>query len=139
MRILCSAALVLVAIFLFGCVHEKTSTPQYAEIPRSALTTPSPTLNPASGAPSEPSASQKLIVTPTEGLTGKVSRVNPNLRFVVLTFPIGQMPDVSRAMNLYRQGLKVAEVKITGPQRNDSIVADIITGDAELGDEARDR
>ena len=129
MRNLFRAALVLVAILLFGCAHEKASTPQYAEFPKTASAAhPSP----APGTASESSPSQKLIVTPTEGLTGKVSKVNPNLRFVVLTFPIGQMPDLNRIMNLYRQGLKVGEIKITGPQRNDSIVADIKIGRAHV-------
>ena len=29
---------------------------------------------------------------------------------------------------LYRDGLKVGEVKITGPQRDNDIVADLVTG-----------
>jgi len=40
-------------------------------------------------------------------------------------------------MNLYRGGLKVGEVKITGPQDDDNIVADLLTGDSEVGDQAR--
>jgi hypothetical protein len=33
--------------------------------------------------------------------------------------------------------LKVGEVKVTGPQREDNIVADLAAGEAEVGDEAR--
>jgi hypothetical protein len=40
-------------------------------------------------------------------------------------------------MNLYRRGLKVGEVKVTGPAREDNIVADLVAGEAEVGDEAR--
>jgi hypothetical protein len=40
---------------------------------------------------------------------------------------------------LYRRGLKVAEVRIAGPQYDDNIVADVLEGEAELGDEARNR
>jgi hypothetical protein len=35
--------------------------------------------------------------------------------------------------------LKVAEVKITGPQQETSILADIVSGDADLGDTVRDQ
>jgi hypothetical protein len=33
--------------------------------------------------------------------------------------------------------LKVAEISVTGPQREDSIVADIVAGEAEVGDDVR--
>jgi hypothetical protein len=35
--------------------------------------------------------------------------------------------------------LKIAEVKVCGPQRDDNIVADLVSGDAEVGDEVRDQ
>jgi hypothetical protein len=70
-------------------------------------------------------------------LAGEVSRVNPAARFVVLTFPSDQMPVMDQLLNLYRQGAKVAEVKVTGPQRGNSIVADMVGGAPEVGDEAR--
>ena len=35
--------------------------------------------------------------------------------------------------------LKVGEVKITGPQRDDHIVGDLTTGEAQVGDEVRDK
>ena|SRR5436190_2027653 len=139
MRKLSSAALLLVAIFLFGCAHEKTASAQYAEFSGTPAVAPNRTPSPTPSTAPEPASGQKLIVTPTDGLNGKVSKVNANLRFVVLTFPVGQMPDLNRRMNLYRQGLKVGEVNITGPQRNDSVVADVTAGEAEPGDEVRDR
>jgi len=79
------------------------------------------------------------IVTPDRGLAGKVVRVNTQGRFVVLNFPIGQMPALEQAMNLYRGGLKTGEIRITGPQHDDNIVADVVAGDAAVGDEVRDR
>jgi hypothetical protein len=33
--------------------------------------------------------------------------------------------------------LKVGEVKINGWQHNDNVVADLVAGDAQIGDEAR--
>ena len=83
------------------------------------------------------SPSQKLVVTPATALVGKVVQVNTAGRFVVLNFPLGRLPALEQRMNLYRGGLKVGEVKITGPQDDDNIVADLITGDSEVGDQAR--
>ena len=82
---------------------------------------------------------RKLIVTPEERLQGKVAWVNSNLRFVVMTFPVGQMARPGQYLNVYRKGLKVGEVRVTGPQRDDSTVADILSGDAGAGDVVLDR
>jgi len=65
--------------------------------------------------------------------------VNPGARFVVLSFPVGKLPAIDQRLNLYRAGLKIGEVKITGPQYDDNIVADLVVGDAEVGDQVRDR
>ena len=63
--------------------------------------------------------------------------VNSAGRFVVINFPLGRMPLLDQHLNLYRRGLKVGEVKITGPQQDDNIVGDLVSGEAETGDEAR--
>lgn len=93
-------------------------------------------------APSVPegkASSQQLIVTPENGLTGKVEMVNQNARYVVLSFPIGHLPAMEQRLNVYRRGLKVGEVKVSGPQIEDNVVADIIEGDSSPGDEVRDK
>jgi hypothetical protein len=72
-------------------------------------------------------------------LDGRIAWVNSNLQFVVITFPIGQMPAVDQRLNIYRHGLKVGEVRITGPQNDDNIVGDILAGEAAPGDSIRDR
>jgi hypothetical protein len=82
---------------------------------------------------------QRLIITPETALSGKVLKVNREARFVVLNFPVGRLPAVDQRLNVYRRNLKVGEVKVTGPQREDNIVADITVGEAEAGDEVRDR
>jgi hypothetical protein len=90
--------------------------------------------------PAEPKpTSQKLIVTPETGLVGKVETVNQNLHYVVLSFPIGHLPALEQRMSVYRHGLKVGEVKVTGPQIEDNVVADIVEGDSGPGDEVRDK
>jgi hypothetical protein len=87
---------------------------------------------------STPNLSQ-TIVTPDNSLAGEVVSYNSVGRFVVLGFPVGQMAKMDQTLFLYRAGLKVAEVKITGPQRDNNIVADLVSGDAQVGDEARDQ
>ena len=54
-------------------------------------------------------------------------------------FPVGQMPKVDQMFFLYRDGLKVGEVRITGPQTDNNIIADLATGDAQVGDRVRDQ
>ena len=87
---------------------------------------------------SAPSA-DTFTVAPDESVSGHVSFVNTSLRFVVLTFPLGQTPAVDSHMNVFRNGAIVGEIKITGPQRDDNTVADIVLGDAQKGDEVREK
>jgi len=79
-----------------------------------------------------------LIVTPDEGLRGKVQSANENLRFAVLTF-MGRMPEIDQRLIVYRRGLKVGEVRITGPREDSNIVADIVAGEAAAGDDVTER
>jgi len=68
-----------------------------------------------------------------------VIKYNSVGRFVVLSFPLGQIPQIGQTLSVYRAGLKVGEVKITGPQQDNDIVADLTTGDAEAGDDVREQ
>jgi len=79
------------------------------------------------------------IVTPDDSLTAKVLVVNANLRFVVLSFPDGRMPKLDQHLFLYHDGLKAAEVKVVGPQQETSIVADVLSGEARVGDMVRNQ
>jgi hypothetical protein len=79
----------------------------------------------------------QVIITPDTQLAGKVSRVNQDGRFVVMTFPIGHLPTLNQRLSVYRRGLKVGEIRVTGPQLDDNVVGDIGAGDAQAGDEVR--
>ena len=81
----------------------------------------------------------KATLIPDTGLVGKVASVNASLHFVVLNFPVGRMAAVEQQLALYRQGQKIGEVKVTGPQQDDNIIADVLSGEAEAGDEVRDK
>ncbi len=94
---------------------------------------------PAKPAKAAPQKAAPTIVTPDESLAAKVLTVNTVGRFVVLNFPEGRMPKLDQHLFLYRSGLKTAEVKVVGPQQDTSIVADILSGDAQPGDTVRDQ
>jgi hypothetical protein len=93
--------------------------------------------------PKKPSVSAAkaslAIVTPDDSLAGKVLAYNSPGNFVVLEFPAGPMPKMDQSLFLYRAGLKVAEIKITGPERDNDTVGDIVSGNARAGDEVRDQ
>lgn len=77
------------------------------------------------------------VVTSDKLVAGRVGKVNQVGRFVVLNFPTGKMPDKGQSLNVYRKDVKIAEVKVVGPQRGENVVADIVSGEPEEGDEAR--
>ena len=120
--------LILVALVpVWGCARNKANVAARPPAPKAAAFSELPSAYKPGN----------LIVTPEDTLAGKVAMVNSPARFVVLTFSIGHMPAIDQRLSLYRRGLKVGEVKITGPQRDDTIVADIVAGDSEVGDQAK--
>jgi hypothetical protein len=96
-----------------------------------------PTTDPANQPPPKKKKHEKLIVTPEAGIVGKIARVNTNARFVVINYPVGSIPGMDQHLSVYHQGTKIGDVRITGPQQDDNIVADIVTGEIQIGDEVR--
>jgi len=90
-------------------------------------------------APAPVAHTTHTVVAPDNSLSARVASYNAAGRFVVLSFPASRMPKLDQTLFLYRDGLKVAEIKVTGPQRDNNIVADLVSGDALVGDEVRDR
>jgi len=124
------SVLLLVALAFTACARRKRSAPQADTTAESSM---------FSSFPETRRLNQKLIVTPENGLMGRVAMVNPDGHFVILNFPVGQVPAVDQRLNLYRRGLKVGEVKVSGPQQDDNVAADILAGDSEVGDEVREK
>jgi len=112
------------ALLSTGCAGHMGSSASFSAIP-------------TSNRPVALSTSTRVIVTQDTLLVGKVTKVNLEGHFVVLTFPIGHLPALEQRLNLYRHGLKTGEVRVTGPQLDDNIVGDIIVGEAEPGDDVR--
>jgi hypothetical protein len=113
--------MLLVALALSGCARKKIADSVFLPPPRAGVS----------------GTNETLDFTTGNALVGKVAVVNNTARFVVLNFPLGKMAAVDQRLNVYRRGLKVGELKVTGPQRQDNIVADLVAGEAEVGDEAR--
>jgi hypothetical protein len=125
----------LLAMFLLvnGCVFRKGTAAKTAP----AKQPPAPTAAVATEKKSE--AEPEVIVTPENLLVGKVATFNTAGRFVVLDFPVGKLPTLDQVMFVYRQGLKVGEVKIVGPERDHMTIGDLIAGEARKGDDVRDK
>ena len=121
MRLTIRFSLVALAVALCGCASDQK--PKFADVP----------------GPSDGMTGGQPVVKPSDALTGKVVTYNAVGRFTVLNFPLTRMPAMEQTLFLYRDGMKVGEVKITGPQKDDNIVADLVQGEAKAGDEVRDR
>ena len=121
MRFIFQLCLLALVVVVSGCASKKSAKP--AGVTTSSKRAPG----------SQP------IVKPSNELAGKVISFNAVGRFAVLNFPVTHMPVNDTTLFLYRDNLKVGEVKITGPQRDDNIVADLINGEVRPGDEVRDR
>jgi len=118
MRIL-PLLMLLCALVASGCAKKKTNAAAPAG---------------ASGA-----KAGRPVVTTEKQLAGRVERINAIGHFVVLSFPTGRMPASEQHLGLYRRDVKVGEVKVTGPQRGDNVVADIVSGEPEVSDEVREQ
>ncbi len=118
--------LLVIALVAPGCSwfkHQLPSGPKAAAASQSSTTKATVT-----------EAAPKAIVTPDLALAAKVVRVNDVARIAILNFPDGKMPRLQQTFYVYRSGIKVAEVKIVGPQDDENnIVADVISGDPQAG------
>ena len=63
--------------------------------------------------------------------------MNEKLRFVIVDFTNSHQPAIDEKLGVYRVGEKVAEIKISGPYRNTTVAADIISGEVKYGDEVK--
>jgi hypothetical protein len=147
MRAIFFSLLAGLALFLGGCASSEPRPASFSDVPPPS----SPQMEggaasaPAVPAPTEPvnvGSAPELIVTPDTLLEGQVVSVNDAGRFAVLRFPLGRLPAPESTLWVYRQGLKVGEVKVSGLQKerkDDLVVADIREGDCRVADVVRDR
>ena len=124
-------ATLIFAFLLAGCAM---SQPDTTGSPAQTKTTRS---KPAAAGRGQ-KAGSRPEVTLDEAVLGTVVSVNPALRFLVMDFPVRKLPVLDQRLNIYRNGQKVGEVKVTGPARETTIAGDIIAGAAQVGDEVRE-
>ena len=70
-------------------------------------------------------------------VNGRIASVNEKLRFVIVDFTNSRRPEIDQRLSVYRVGEKVAEIKVSGPYRNTTVAADIVTGEVKYGDEVK--
>ena len=117
----------LLALVWTGCAHSKTG--------KSAPPAPPPKVK-AVKIKSTPVT--KPTVTAMNALAGKVVLVNGALQFVVVDFSVGRKPAPGQRLGVYRKEQKVGEVKISSQSRDVNFAADLVTGEARVGDEVRE-
>jgi hypothetical protein len=93
--------------------------------------------NPTAFSVKTPGSNTNLIITPTLSAVGRVASVNPQAKFAVVSFPLGQLPANDTRLSVFRAGVKVGELRVTGPVLENNTVGDIIAGTAEKDDEVR--
>ena len=125
-------AVLFSAFLLAGCALSKPDPTASAE-----QTKPGRTFKHAAPARGQKVGSRQEV-TLDEAVMGTVVSVNPALRFLVMDFPVRKLPVLEQRLNVYRNGQKVGEVKVTGPGRDTTIAGDILVGVVQVGDEVRE-
>ena len=90
-----------------------------------------------SGSPSAQIAPAEPVILPDDSAQGRIVTVNVPLRYVVIDFDIRHSPPLDQRLSVYREGLKVGEVKVTGPIMGNAAAGDIVAGQAAVGDRVR--
>ncbi len=93
--------------------------------------------SPTKGLLVESTNASGVIVTPGTATHGKIMLVNAASGYVVVSYPIGQLPAADSRLHVYRKGLKVGEIKVDGRQRDNNLIADVLTGECQVGDEVK--
>ena len=88
--------------------------------------------------PKKETKSKPDIVPQKATLTGRVALVNDRLKYVIVEFPVGRVPEKDQVLSVFRAGQKVGEVRVSAQSRDFNYAADIIDGEARSGDEIRE-
>ncbi len=133
---------------LTGCSSAKVQSTQDApslelpppiSTPRKSNRRPKPQKSPAK--PPDPIQNEppaaRAPSAPIQSANGQVVSVNAALKFIVIDYSLFKVPSPGIRVNLYRQSQKVGEARLTGPAMDTVIAADLIAGEARVGDEVR--
>ncbi|MBU6399956.1 MAG: hypothetical protein KGS61_06540 [Verrucomicrobia bacterium] len=143
----------LVLALVAGCVSERVpnqgpttfefkptgaAAAKFSRNPPRTFPTPTRAPTPAELEASQTFTNKNQVITLINPLIGRVASVNPSLRFVVLDFSLNRLPALGQPLNVYRQGQKVGELRVSGPVLDNHVVADVVAGAAQPGDQVRD-
>jgi len=87
--------------------------------------------------PPAPPAPPPRTHQPLDADLGWVQTVNDRLRFAVLDYSLNRLPSAGDRLAVIRDGTVVGELKVTGPSRGGTTVADIVEGEPRAGDQVR--
>jgi hypothetical protein len=90
-------------------------------------------------APASSTPLEAPVLAVDDSLSGQVLRVNTKARFAVLSFPPGRMPDTGQQFSVWRTNGVVGEARVSGPRRDETIIADLVSGEWKAGDEVREK
>lgn len=138
MRLIC--LLLAGGLVVSGCAHRAKDSAQAekkAEKKAATKKEAKPKTLPAPVVSSHTVTNNNQIYTLVEQSAGKVYSVNQVSRFAILDYGLNPLPPVDQRLNVYRNGAKTGELKVTGPAMNSQIAADILAGDIQPGDETR--
>jgi hypothetical protein len=74
------------------------------------------------------------VVLPT---SGRIHSTHPGLQFVVVDYTLGGTPPLQSLLPVYRGEHKVGQIRLTGPERNGFVAADVVEGILQIDDEVR--
>ncbi len=128
-----------ISLGLAGCTSTKSTDPETSRTPITPTNTKGGGLSrtPAPGQPDSSTnspAEPSPVVLPT---SGRIHSVNPGLQFVVIDYTLGGTPPLQSLLPVYRANLKVGQVRLTGPERNGFVAADVVEGALLVDDEVR--
>ena len=143
MRAICIS--VVCGLILAGCAAHRDApktapekAPRKPVMKTTLAPTPAKSPAPANAAVASPSVTNNNQVITLSGQTvGKVYSVNQVARFVILDYGLSPLPPLEQRLNVYRNGVRVGEIKVTGPVMNGNIAADIVAGEVRKDDQVR--
>jgi len=127
----------LVALFVLALSFGCASKPEEEKSPFVDKSSSVKTADQPKEKPGKREGGDKPEVVPSNELSGKIVLVNDTLRYVVVDFGFGLLPQPEQKLAVYRAGKKVAEIKISSHSRNSNFAADIVTGKVVDGDEVK--
>lgn len=101
------------------------------------LSTTNLTLQPATEDTRLTVTNNNRVITLADPWAGKVASVNQSARFVILDYSLSQMPPMGKRLGVYRKGVRIGEIRISGQPQNGYVAADITAGEILNGDETR--